>query len=187
VFVGVSSVTGDNDVSSATYGGSAMTLVSKTANESGVVALRAVYYYLPSGTGASTVSVTVTGAASDMAGVSLGYTGVHQTTIIGTAVRNGAWSGTATATVTSATGELVLGFPAAQGSGISLVPGTGTTERGEQATGTANADARIAGGDEAGAASVVIDWTLTSRPWSIIAVPIKPAAASTYSGIRRRR
>jgi hypothetical protein len=113
------------------------------------------------------------------------YSGVDQTTPVGTAVTaQSAGVGTTTATVnaSSAASELVVdGMITRQGQTITA--GANQTDRGN-VTDSANWVAGIS--EEAGAGTVTMSWTLGSdNLWAIVAVPLKPAAAPTSSPMFR--
>ena len=112
------------------------------------------------------------------------FTGVHQTTPLGTFASAAADGITATVNVSSATGELVFDVLAAEYS-TSATVGAGQTQRWNIIlTGSIGA-----GSTEPGAATVTMSWTLTAAGdhWAIGGVPIKPAAALALSNWSYRK
>jgi hypothetical protein len=104
------------------------------------------------------------------------YTGVHQTTpFSGSHVTASGTSGNPSVTVPSASGELVIDVAGAL---QALTVGGGQTERSNQN----NADAGLRQGtsEEAGAASVSMDWS-GSGHWAAIGSPLKAAGGTAYT------
>ena len=124
-------------------------------------------------TGANTVAITLSAAEDAVFGQAISYTDAHQTTPHGTAqIANGFDTAPTVPTVSSATGEIVLGFIMSSDSSIT----SGASQTAEisdlnYASDSAQTDS------EAGAASVDITWTTGGVPWTVGAIPIKPAAA----------
>jgi hypothetical protein len=102
------------------------------------------------------------------------FTGVHQTTPLGTFVSNKALSlGPATVDVSSAANELVFDTVGCEQC-TSLTVGAGQTQRWNRVV--ENGSTRGAGSTEPGAATVTMSWTLGSaNDWAIGAIPIKPS------------
>lgn len=174
LLVGVYQTAGDTTtISSVTYNGVAMTEVLREV-EATLKVTCAIYRLIAPDTGTHDVVVTFSGTVSDCGGGSCSYTGVHQTTPLGTAVKASALSGgPATVDASSAAGEIVFG---ALGTiSIDVAVGTGVNDRWEYEV-DGSAGHISAGGDKTGAASVTMSWTLTTgTSWAIGAVPIKPS------------
>jgi hypothetical protein len=103
------------------------------------------------------------------------FTGVHQTTPLGTFASASAPSsaGPATVNVSSAANELVFDTVTCEQC-TSLTVGAGQTQRWNLSAD--NGTTRGAGSTEPGAATVTMSWTLGSaNDWAIGAVPIKPS------------
>ncbi len=125
-------------------------------------------------TGANTVAITLSAAEDSAFGQAISYTDAHQTTPHGTAqVANGISSAVVVPTVSSATGEIVVGF--VMSSDTSLTSGASQTAEISDlnfASDSAQTDS------EAGAASVDITWTAAGAPWTCGAIPIKPTSGA---------
>ena len=124
---------------------------------------------------AKTATMRVTLSAGDGGGTFVAvssFTGVHQTTPLGTVVTGTGGVGTTpTVTVSAATGDLVVDFLGTKETTGNKTPGPGQTERWDGF----NGDADGAGSTEAGAASVVMNWTGgVTEEWANVAVPLKP-------------
>lgn len=128
-------------------------------------------------TGSKQVSVTLDGATSDnMVSGTICFTGVNQSTPLGTAAKAEGAGTNAEVIVTSATGEMVVDGVRSHGSGSTVTVGAGQTERYSAADATYNEEA--GGSHENGAASVTMNWTVSDDAWVIVGVPLKPTAAT---------
>src|SRR5438876_1071828 len=161
-------VTDDNNrgVPSVTYNAVAMTAIGSKSNGNLLVSMfRTVNP--PSGTFA--VKVTWGGGNNVGEVGAISFTGVDQTTPLGTFVTASASTTTPTVNVTSAAGELVVDTVGATG-------GTLTVEASQTQRWNLTQTVRGGGSTEAGAATVTMSWSLgTSNSWATIAVPVKPA------------
>ncbi len=124
---------------------------------------------------AKTATMRVTLSAGDGSGTYVAvssFTGVHQTTPLGTVVTaDGGTSSTPTVTVSAAAGDLIVDFMGTKETSGNKTAGPGQTERWDGTNGQSNG----AGSTEAGAASVVMNWTGgVTEEWAIVAVPLKP-------------
>lgn len=187
VVVGATASTGNNagTVSSVTYGGTSLTQVGTVA-EPGTRVRTYIYRLLNPPFGSNNVVVTLAAARPVYAGVTT-FTGVDQTTPLGTFVStsagdvSGAGGGgtSATLNVSSAANELVfdvIGIDRESGDNVSPVAGTGQTARW-----TDNSSGFVAGGSstEAGASTVTMSWSwVSSNQYAIGAVAIKPATTN---------
>lgn len=167
-------------LNSVTYGGNSATILPGTTHKaigSNNIA-RSIWYYKNPGSGAATVQANF---SESMNAVILGvstYCDVDQTTTFGTAVEAEGASTTPSVTVSSASGELVVDVAAIEtGTDTTLTVHVSQTER----INANNANNHRQGGsEEAGAASVVMSWTLgAARFWGSTGVALKPAAANT--------
>ena len=164
-------VSTDFDGWTATYAGASMTAIpSSKVYDGGWVGIQGFYKIGPA-TGTNTVA-TSTGGLDQVAVMCASFTGVDQTTPLGTAATNSATSGTtASVSVSSATGELVIG-------GIASDAEDGITE-----TGTLILEAGPVASDTlfgiqyySGAASVTAQWSQSTNRWAVSGVSIKPAS-----------
>ena len=161
----------DVGVTTATYGGTALTLIREDVGiQDGNTFL---YRLISPPTGAQTVSLTID-SDEDIEGAAVTVTGSDTTTpISNSAGASGVDPTDPSVTVTSAAGELVIDVI---GGKIAFVftAGADQTKRWEE-------NQVGAGSTEAGAASVTMSWTVTTGVgdgWVISAVSIKPAAAA---------
>src|SRR5436309_684242 len=158
-------------VSSVTYAGQAMTSAGSAVNASGAGAH--IYYLVAPPTGPNTVVATLSGSASGMSVGAVTFTGVNQTTPVGT-FASATGSGTAASvTVTSNSGEIVVDT-VSSASSSTQTPGAGQTLQ-WTSPGTQGGD-RGSISTEAGASAVTMTWTVGNAAWAIGAVGIKPAA-----------
>lgn len=165
-------------VSSVTYNGVGLTERITVARSN---AQRASLWYLTApATGANNVVVTIS-ASQEFVAAAVSFTGVHQTTPLGTAASANGTSGTATVDISSATDELVLDAVSVNQIGATTYTiGAGQTQRWAKiAIGTANPLVDARGSTEVGASTTTMSWTVSpSNVWVIAAVPIKPAATA---------
>ena len=159
-------------VSSVTYGGTPLTLVGESITSGN--ARMHIYRLInpPSGTANVVVNFSAVPDKGAVIGV-MTFTGVDQTTPLGTFVSATAKNTTPSVTVTSAAGELV--FDVVTIRNTSGTVGAGQTQRWNVDSGD---EIQVgAASTEPGAASVTMSWTAGgSQDWAIGAVPIKPAA-----------
>ncbi len=171
-------------VSGITYGGAALTLIGVADNTCCSPGRPRVEMWrlVAPATGANTVVVTLSGANGSVIGTAVSYTGVDQTTPLGTFANTSGSTATPSVTVTSAAGELVqdaLGWETALNT---ATVAAGQTQQWNVTT-APNDKARSGGSTEAGAASVVMSWTLSGASrWSQGGVSIKPAQAVVIGG-----
>lgn len=161
-------------VTGVTYDGSAMAALQRATNSSDTT-LKAELWGLAVGSktaGGYTVSIAGIGTGVVNA-FSTSWNGVHQTTSTGTANSGQGVDTAPTVTITSAASELVIDVVSHYFTADPTV-GAGQTERGNESV-----SSQIGGAtsSEAGAASVVMSWTLGgSTQWVIAGVPLKPAS-----------
>jgi hypothetical protein len=161
---------GGVSVSSVSFGAQTPTLISGSASGD----ILGVYQLVSPTAGSQTVTVTLSGASGRCAFYIVSRSGVNTSTPSGTPGTNSG-SGTAvSATASSAAGQLVEGVcHVAQ---ISVTSGGGQTERENQGD-WETVGRSFSAAEEAGAASVTLDWTITTADWFAVAIPILPAAA----------
>lgn len=168
------------NISGVTYGGVPLSLVLSRNSTQEVVTQ--VWRLVAPASGTANVVVTGTGIASDDSlhvGVTT-FTGVDQTTPLGTAVANSGTGTAASVSVTAAAGDLVYATMALDDSRTST-SAAGQTDLFNAIQGTANNDGvRAVASTKAGAAGTVTSsWTTGSDAWSTVSVPIKPATTSS--------
>ena len=140
-------------------------------------------------TGSNTVAVTYGSADGVDTTSARSYCGVDQTTSTGTGVTNGSGDGgstTPSVTVLSAVNELVIdGVMAGVGSFTTITVDGSQAQRTNDITW--NEFYFVLGeSDEAGGASVSMDWTVSENvTWAAIGVALKPVAAG--AAVTRRR
>lgn len=158
-------------VQSVTYGGVAMTNVGTATNGAQISSM---WRLIAPATGANNVVVTLSGGGTDIVAVATSYTGVDQTTPLGTPVTATGNSVTASVAVTSATGEIVVDSVSSNLG--TLTVGEGQTQRGNGVGG----DNQGGSSTEPGATSVTMSWTIgSSSAWASVGVSIKPIVVST--------
>lgn len=164
-------------VSSVTYNGVALTQ-RITVNRSNSIRA-SIWYLIAPATGANNVVVTLA-SSQEFVAAARSYTGVSQTTPLGTAASANATSTAPSVNVSSAADELVHDVVDVIGSNTYTI-GAGQTERWTKTASSSGVvdvvNAR--GSTEVGAATTTMSWTLAlSDLWVIAAVPIKPSAAA---------
>jgi uncharacterized repeat protein (TIGR01451 family) len=171
VLVGIS--TDNTTVTSVTYGGVSLTNVG-SATASGSPKPRSEIWSLPNPPAGSNNVVVILATSANIAAGAASFTGVSQTTPLGAFTGSSASSGSASISVSSATGELVFDSIS---SGNTPTVGASQTQRWNLLQGT------IAGGasTQPGAASVTMAWTVGGK-WAIGVVPIKPASTGGGGG-----
>ena len=161
---------------SVTYNGSPMTLYGAATN--GTVRTELWYMTAPP-TGAHNVVVTAPNATAVTA-TSMSFTGVHQTTPLGTL---GSAIGTSTMPAVSATaavGEGIFDVVGAVGSTAPTVAGAAQTLRRTNTTTSAVGRVVIGSSTALGTGSpVTMSWTIPSADWAHVAVPVRAATALT--------
>lgn len=166
-------------INSVTYGGIPLTLVGSRNSDQEV--RTQIWRLINPASGTANVVVNGTGIASGDA-VHVGattFTGVNQTTPLGT-LANAIGTGTSASVVTaSAAGELVFATLSLDDS-RTATSAAGQTDLWNAIAGTANTDGvRSVASTKAGAASVTTSWTTGSDAWAALAVSVKPALSST--------
>ena len=178
MFVELSISTTGTTATGVSYGGVAMTLVGRSS--SGVVPVE-IWKLVNPQEGTANVVASFSATAAVAAGATT-YNGVDQTTPVrvGSFVSGFGNSTTASVTVASAVGDLVIDAQSWQGLPSGGAPGAGQTLTWWQQ------NASITGGStsEGGAASVTMSGSFSSSAnWVIGAVSLKPAAGITVTPI----
>jgi hypothetical protein len=185
MLVGIGGYNGDGvdpNISSVTYGGVALTLVG-TQDSPWTGERMWIYKLVAPASGTANLIVTF---EVSMKGAEVGvvtFTGVDQTTPLGTFVSASGTSATASVNVSSDTAELVFDTCHYGGTGTMTVGGGQI----EQWNLTGETYSHTSGSIKPGAATVPMSWSLsTSDTWAIGAVPIKPASAPWLTGWCKR-
>jgi hypothetical protein len=187
LIVSISFRDGNVSASSVTYGGAALTLIG-AVNSGGNQNRTEIWYKLAPPTGTASVVINMT-ASKEVAGASVSYYGVSQTTPLGTysaAGNNG--TTTASVSVSSAAGQLVIDTVTTNGDANSLAvtfPAL-QTQLWNIYTGSGDAgNARGAGSTQPGAATTTMTWTLgIAKAWSIVAVPLIAAPSPSFVNLK---
>lgn len=162
-------------ISGITYNGVSMTRIGSAINNTDSFSNigATAFYLIAPATGTNTVSVSLTGPPFVQGVAAISLTGVHQTTPLGTHATAFANNSSApSVTVSSATDEFIVDFVAMLSNPTSTTAGSGQTKRTENLA----SDSSICSSTEAGAASVVMDWSLGGNQWcSIFGIPVKPS------------
>jgi uncharacterized repeat protein (TIGR01451 family) len=167
-------------ISSISYGAQSLTKVGDVTNGSNERA--EIWRLLNPPAGTANITVTMNGQAHNglVAGAAT-FSGVNQSTPLGTVVTNTGASTTPTVTVSSASDEQVFAAVAAGQGVIFSAVGAGQTSRWNA---TDTADIAGAASTKTGAASVTMSWTSSNVPWAIAGVSLKPApGAITTTGM----
>jgi hypothetical protein len=185
LLVTVGTVNGAQNVTSVTYGGASLTRIGGITDASGKVSTDLWYMKAPA-TGTADVVVTLAGDASISAGATT-FFGVDQTTPYSATAFAQGGGGTASVTLASAPGELVV--DGVVGDAISTFNvGANQTQLWSELTGNTPKDPWNASSTEAGAASVTVSWTKTGTGvghWASGALSLRaagPNAAPVLSG-----
>src|SRR5450432_3851265 len=162
-----------------TYNGTALTFYGSSTN--GTVRSEIWYMQAPA-SGTHNVVVTA-GAATDVTATSMSFTGVDQTTPLGTFV-SAIGTGTApSVTANSAIGEPIFDVLGAVGTATPTVTGQQTVRRTNN-TSTGLNRVVIGSSTAAGQATpVVMSWTVSSADWAMAAVPVRASTALTGLGV----
>ena len=186
VGVGMTSATDGTPgtVTGVTFGGTAMSQVGTILN--GPIR-NYIYSLVNPASAAANVVVTIGTATSSVSASATTFTGANQTTPLGTLVSNSAASGaTLSATVTSATDDLVYSAAAVdEGSVANSITTTTTGGQVQLANNSLFHYVPTAASTKPGAASVPVNYTqsdTTTQQWIVQAVPIKQASIPVPGG-----
>jgi uncharacterized repeat protein (TIGR01451 family) len=177
LIVALSQRDGNASISGVWYGGTLLSQIGGQA-ATGSQNRTDLWYLVAPPSGTANVFVLLLTSKRVVASA-ISFTGVNQTTPLGTFVGAAGQSTTASVNVSSGPGELVIDTVASNGDANTLTANAGQTERWDLFSGTGDLNnVRGGGSTEPGAASVTMSWTLgASKVWAIGAVAIKPAAS----------
>lgn len=158
--------------STVTYNAVSMTAESWDINTGGDQNNSGHYLVAPATT-ANNIVISFGGTAASIGG-GISFTGVDQSTPVGTANTAIGADGTATVDITSATNEVVVDNVNWENNGAGdITVGADQTSRFDESIAETLG---AAGSTEAGAATVTMSWTATADDWLIGGLPLKPAA-----------
>lgn len=170
---------GATTINSATYGGVAMT--AHTAFNSTPTSFDGRLFYLAgAASGSNNVVVTYSDANTKPKFFAVAYSGVDGTTPLDQLANYAASTSTPSATVTSATGDLVV-FMACQYGRTSVAPSAPATENVDEQIATTGVYAFQ--WEEAGAASVTIDGTVSGGAAEVWGTAFNINAAAGATGV----
>jgi hypothetical protein len=159
-----------------TYNGAALTFAGAATN--GTVRTE-IWYLLAPPAGSHNVVVTAP-VATDVTASSISFTGVNQSTPLGTLVSAIGTGATPTVTANTILGEPVVDIMGAVGSTTPTVSGATQTLRNTNTTVTGLSPIVSGNSTAFGQATpVTMSWTIPSADWAIAAVPIKASTALT--------
>lgn len=162
---------GGVSITSIAYGAQTPTLIG--AHSGGASRL---YRLVAPNTGAQSVSVNFSGSSGRCALAILSYTGVDQTTPVGSLVEGSTSTDTVSVDATSATGQLVVDLAVFAQSTIVVGPDQTARIDLDDFSGTFRS---LGMSEQAGASTVTMSWTTgASAAGSILAVPLISAAGS---------
>lgn len=157
-----------------------VTLTSVASQNANTVCSVAIQQLVNPATGANNVVVATAGAPTEEVVVASSYTGVDQTTPGGTAVTATDTSTAPSVTVTGASGDIVIDMAAV---GINLTATVGSGQTQDVNINLNSGDIIGFGSREDGAASVVMDWSLSSsQNWAAAGVAVKAAVVNVGLG-----
>lgn len=172
-------------VSSVTYGGTAMTRISRNPSTQEVVT--ELWSLVAPATGTANVVVNMTNFASGDAlhVAATTFTGVNQTTPLGTLVTAVGTTTPTTITAGGVTGDLIFATAAIDDSRTATPTGATATALWNANSGGTGDGVRSVGSTRAGdGSSAAFAWTLSAADaWTAIAIPIKQATAGTSSSL----
>jgi hypothetical protein len=154
----------------ATYNGVAMTSLGVVHSGGSNGGIAQLWRLVAPATGAHTVAIAAAGGTPiSLEGGSVSYTGVNQTTPVGTPVTASSQTGAPSVTVTGTTaGNMVAGV-AVNGNNLTA---SGNTGRWLVNASTGSAAGNAAGADAAAGGSVALSWTATADWWATIGVEL---------------
>ncbi len=188
VGVSVRRTSSGDTITGITYGAAALTFIgAEESTDPGRKYRAELWRLVAPAIGTATITVTFSDDVDSAVGGAISLTGVHQTTPTGTFAGGGGSSGTPSATVASASRDMVLGVMAIKGKNNNAVtPGVGQIERWNNETGNDdNKDTIGVGSTAPGATSVTMTWSVVSEEqWAAGAVSLKPAVPPTLVTLR---
>lgn len=161
----------DKEFASVTYSSQALTYIDDSeSTENDQVSL---YYLLNPPTGTNSIVVTLTTSDDAFAGAGISFTGVDQTTPLGTSASAIGSTSPATVTTTTTSGDIVVAVTANDDKSM-----TASVDN-DIFTGNQPGFYFGIGTETASSSSTTTEWTLSDDNWAMAAVPVKPAAGST--------
>ena len=171
-------VTTARTVTGITYAGAALTQVASALSTGAGGSEQFgcdIWYKAAPASGANTLETTMSGTCNSLIHGWQSWKGVHQTVPVGTATIGTGTASPGTIDVSSATTEVVVGVC---GGGFTVAAiSSGDTERWEDSN-NVQVDNAANGSSQTGAATVTMDWTITSfinARWVASGVSLKPA------------
>src|SRR5450432_2087508 len=161
---------------SVTYNGAALTFAGASTNGT----VRTEIWYLVAPTAGSHSVVVTAPVASDVTASSISFTGVDQTTPVGTFVSNLGTGTTAAVVATTAVGDPVVDIVGAVTTTAPTIAGTTQTLR--NANNTSSGVNHIVSGQSTAygqAAPITMSWVTPNVDWAIAALPIKASTGLT--------
>ena len=160
---------------SATYAGVPLTSAGRVVTSTGSTGIVQFFYLKAPASGTNTVQVTLTGGTADIEAGSVSFTGVDQTTPVRNITTNNGNGTTASVTVPSATGNMVV---------TALSTGDRVNSSGNTAQWIKNQNNISAAGNGAqstapGTSSVNMTYAVNSDYWGIIGMDVVTGGAST--------
>ena len=172
---------GNKNVTNITFNGVTLTQAIQQNGTSSNNQVNIWYLVNPTVTTANVV-ITVSGSVK-IAATAINLTGVYQAAPVSSTAGNSGTSTAPSATVVSASNELVMAAVAANGDALSVASGGGQISLANNGTGTGGGDVRMGVDSETGAASVTTTWTLgASKSWGTASASVRPSGAIALSG-----
>lgn len=171
----------NNKTTSVTYNGVNLTKWSENIN-SNICGTQLWYLVAPS-TGANNIIVTQSSTERIVVGAS-SWTGVNQTTPLGTAVLQNGTSSSPSVNVSSSSSEVVIDVLAAlDDAGITATVGTSQTQRWNDSAASGGIAIQGCGSSETGASTTTMSWSLSAAvQYSQIAAALQPGTADPAPG-----
>jgi hypothetical protein len=172
-----------NEVTGITYNSVALTRVGGVTNTSSNRSME-LWRLVSPATGSHTISVSWTNSMVGVGGAQ-SWTGVHQTSPLGTFASGTGGGTTPSVDVSSATDEVVIDHLALENGVSTLNVGSGQTQRWQI---LANPETDGGGSSEPGATTVTMSWsTDISIIWAIGGVSLKPAGGGGGSAVIKHK
>lgn len=171
---------GGVSLSSISFGAQTPTFITGSASTD----ILGAWHLLSPSAGSQTITINLSGVSARCAFWAVSRSGVHVSTPAGTPGPNSGTGTTASATVSSAVGELVEGITHV-GTSLAIASDGAQTER-ENQVDWLSTGRGFSAAEKAGAASTTLTWTHVSSDWFAVAIPVIPAAASASPVLGRR-
>ena len=179
--VGVSLRDGSTAVT-VTYGGTPLTLLGFQVN--GNQARTEMWRLLAPPTGTATVAMALSAPARVAAGAA-SFSNILMSSPHGAFVSAAGGVTTASLTVPSAAGELVVDSIGTHGDVATMLPGAGQAQMWNSTTGATGSDAKAGGSSKPGSTTVTMSWSLSkAKAWAMGAISLRPAPAPLLTLIK---